>query len=278
MTLKISVVGPVLNEVDFIGFCIMQTLPFIHEYIYALDEASSDGTRDLLHHIKDKYAHEKLTILETPNFHPSDMPKYNAAFNACIEKSTGDGCWFLHPDMLVENPDKILSMPEKALAWFVYMTSYAKDMKTIFKTGRAKSWKNIHRKKFGLHYYGEYGSQNEDFYHSAITGQSYKHHGEKYGLYPFTIMDSGLKVSHFCELKSYARRFEKMKFCLTTQNPAMSPGRIEELAMNHPRVTLEDSSRLFGHFETEAVEQEPLPIFEQFKDEFGAFKKTAVEV
>ncbi len=74
--MKISVVCPVLNEVDFIGYSIMAGLPYIHEYIYALDEESHDGTRELLWHLKEKYAHEKLVIINTPNFHPHDMGAY----------------------------------------------------------------------------------------------------------------------------------------------------------------------------------------------------------
>src|SRR5688500_12329935 len=162
--MKISVISPILNEVDFVGYCIMQTLPYLHEYVYALDAASNDGTRELLKHIKDKYAHERLVVIDTPNFHPSDTETYNAAFNVCIEKMTGDGAWFLHPDMIVTDPEKIPLIPSKALAWYVHMNSYAKDMKTIYKRGRTDKWKNMHRKQFGLHYYGAYGGNVEVFF------------------------------------------------------------------------------------------------------------------
>lgn len=278
MNARISIIGPVLNEVDFIGYCIMQTLPFVHEYIYALDQASNDGTRELLQHIKSKHAHEKLVVIETPNFHPSDMPKYNASFNSCIEKMTGDAAWFLHPDMLVENPEKILSMPQNALAWYVHMTSYAKDMQTVYKKGRTDKWKNIHRNKFGLHYYGAYGGNVEDFFHSDITGSSYKQHRSNFDEYPFQVCDSGLRVKHFCELKPYKRRLEKMIVSLKAQNPNFSDQRIEELAMNHPRVTLENSSQMFGDFETQEVQEDPMPVFAKYRDEFAAFKKAPTAV
>src|SRR5258708_39462765 len=99
--LKITTINPVLNEVDFIGYSIMSALPYVDQFVYALDEKSDDGTRELLEHIKTHYAHEKLTVFDHPNFHPSDMKAYNAAFNACIDRAIGDVCWFYHPDMLI---------------------------------------------------------------------------------------------------------------------------------------------------------------------------------
>lgn len=269
--MRISVVGPVLNEIDFIGYCIMATLDKMHEYIYSLDEKSSDGTRELLYHIKNKYAHEKLTILETPTFHPSNMKAYNAAFNAGIAKSTGDAVMFLHPDQIVtEWPEE--GIPEGPLAWWVQMTSFAGDMKTVITKGRADKWKNIHAKKFGVHYFGGYGSQNEDFYHSEITGKSYKHYGLEFSKYPYRVGNSGIKVSHFCELKGYRRRLEKMKICLKELYPNMADGILHDLAVQHPRVTLEESSTQFGSFKFEPT-TEPIPeVFEKYKEEFESFK------
>lgn len=92
---RISVVTPVLNECPWIGYSILAAMPYVHEFVYALDEKSSDGTRELLHHVKEKYAHEKLVILDHPTFHPSDMLKYNQSFARCIEKMTGNAAWFL---------------------------------------------------------------------------------------------------------------------------------------------------------------------------------------
>lgn len=275
--MKISVVGPVLNEAPWIGYSIMASLEHMHEFIYSLDEKSDDGTRELLAHIKAKYAHEKLVILETPNFHPSDMPAYNAAFNTGIAKSTGDACFFLHPDMVILNSAKILEVdPEAALAWTTDMTSYAGDMATKIIVGRAGRWKNIHRNKFGLHYYGGYGSVNEDFYHSDITGKAYRHYGELFKKYPFEVRDSGLKINHYCELKPYKRRLEKMKLCLKTQVPHASDAAIEESAVQHPRVTLEASSARFGPFEFEKT-NEPIPeVIQKYKAEFEPFIKEPV--
>lgn len=271
--MRIAAIAPVLNEAPWIGFSIMAALPFVHEFVYALDENSSDGTRDLLHHVKDKYAHEKLVILDHPTFHPSDMKAYNDAFNRCIAQSSGDAVWFLHPDMIVTEGTLELA---PGMAWWTQITSYAGDFNTVITKGRTDKWKNIHAKSMGLHYFGGYGSQNEDFYHSDITGKSYKHYGSEFSKYPFQVSNSGIKVNHYCELKDYARRFEKMQLCLKTLYPNATAERIEELAAQHPRVTLEQSSSQFGSFEF-SESKEPIPdVFTKYGDEFRSFKKELI--
>jgi glycosyltransferase involved in cell wall biosynthesis len=269
--MKISVVCPVLNEVEWIGYSIMACLDDMHEFIYALDEKSSDGTRDLLFHVKQKYAHEKLTILDTPNFHPLDMGPYNKSFNDCIAKATGEAVMFLHPDMILLNANVIKDINPVPLAWTVGMTSYAGDMQTVITKGRADRWKNIHARKFGIHYYGAYGSQNEDFYHTAITGKSYKHYGSEFSKYPFQVVDSGLQINHYCENKPYKRRLEKMKLCLKTLAPYAHDEAIEESAVHHPRVTLEQSSSRFGEFKFEKSTVEIPDVFSKYSDEFTQF-------
>lgn len=267
--MKLSVIAPVLNEVDWIGYSIMAAEPYVDEFVYALDESSSDGTRDLLFYIQGRYLGDRLKILHHSTFHPHNLEAYNEAFNRCIRESTGDACFFLHPDMIVTGVTK--DLPE-AQAWYSTITSYAGDLKTVITKGRATKWKNIHAKKFGLHYYGAYGSQNEDFYHSDITGKSYKHYGEEFSKYPFKVADSTLSINHYCENKDYRRRLEKMKLCLKTLYPTFADDRIEELAIQHPRVSLESSSSLFGSFEFEPS-KEPIPdVFEKYK-EFKEFSK-----
>jgi hypothetical protein len=269
--IKISVVGPVLNENPWIGYSIMAALPYVHEFVYALDAKSDDGTRDLLYHIKKKYAGDKLRILNEPTFHPLEMEKYNQSFNHCIKESTGDACWFLHPDMIVtEGPAD--GIRNGSMAWWVQMTSYAGDFQTVISKGRTDKWKNLHAKKMGLHYFGGYGSQNEDFYHSDITGKSYKHYGSEFSKYPFQVVDSGIRVNHYCEAKDYDRRFEKMVLCLKTQHPGRSESELRDIARIHPRVTLKDG---MGFMFQEA--KEPIPeLFQKHQDEFNAFKKELV--
>lgn len=111
---------------------------------------------------------------------------------------------------------------------------------------------------------------NEDFYHSDITGKSYKHYGEDFSNYPFEIADSGFIINHYCELKNYKRRLEKMKRCLQTQYPLFHEKRIAEMATHHPRVTLEQSSDQFGRFEF-GPSAEPIPdVITKYKDEFAS--------
>lgn len=277
--MKISVVCPVLNEVDFIGYSIMAGMPYIHEFIYALDEKSNDGTRELLFHMKQKYAHEKLVILETPNFKPNDMEPYNGSFNSCIEKMTGDVAMFLHPDMIItDGPRSEHLYNRNSVAWWTTLTSYAGDFETVITKGRCDKWKNIHAKKFGLHYYGGYGSVNEDFYHSDITGRTYKHYGTDFSKYPFQVADSGIKINHYCELKDYKRRLEKMKICIKTQNPNYSDSLVHDFAVCHPRVTLEETTSKFGKFEFKKIKQKAPDVMEKYKKEFSSFKREPVLV
>lgn len=275
--MKISVFSPVKNESQFIGYSIMAVLPYVHEIIYSC-APSTDGTDELLEMIKGKYAGDKLRILRKPeyDFNVHDMVAYNKAFNDCIEASTGDALWFLHPDQIVTNPEQIAEVKEGPMAWWTNLTSYAKDYDTKITVGRATRWKNIHRKKLGLHYFGGYGSQNEDMYHKDITGSAHVHYGEEFMRYPYRVADSGIRVNHYCELKGYKRRYEKMKSCLQTLYPDAKPADIEFMATSHPRVTLDDSSDVFGKFRFEKSE-EPIPeVFKKYKEEFSQFTNEKV--
>lgn len=268
--MRISVVAPVKNEFPWIGFSIKAAMPYVHEFIYALSP-STDGTDSLLEHLR--LQHKNITIIPFMDFDPMNTKDYNAAFNVCIEAMSGDVAFFLHPDMIITEGSELKEGP---LAWFTTMTSYAGGYKTRIAKGRATRWKNIHEKKFGLHYSGGYGSQEEDFYHTDITGKSYRHYGEEFFKYPFPVVDSGFKINHYCELKSYSRRLEKMKLCLRTQMPECDDARIEEMAIQHPRVTLEDSSRKFGTFEFKAT-NDPIPdVIKQYEKEFSAYGRREV--
>lgn len=272
--MKISIISPVKNEAQFIGYSVMSVIPYVHEIIYNVARGTNDGTVEILEHIQKNYDTDgKLKWFFGDDFNVHDMPAYNKAFNDCIEKSTGDSVWFLHPDMVVTNPNSIQTVKSGPLAWFITLDSYAKDMETIITKGRATKWKNIHSKKLGLHYFGGYGSQNEDFYHRAITSESYNHHGEAFNLYPYQVGDSGIKANHYCELKPYNRRREKMVNCLKTLYPGSDDTTMEEMAALHPRVTLEKSSQIFGNFEFEKKEYKQPDVFLKYKQEFEGLKK-----
>lgn len=269
--MKLGIIAPVFNEAPWIGYSIMAVLEHVHDITYTCAK-STDGTDELLDYIKTKYAGDKLQILRKPeyDFNPHDLKAYNQAFNDAINASRSEAVWFLHPDMLCLNPEAIKEIPEGAMAWYTNLTSYAGDFGTKITKGRADKWKNIHLKKLGLHYYGEYGSINEDFYHKQITGTEYRFHGMQFENYPFEVKNSGLRVNHYCELKSYKRRYEKMKRCLKTLFPGYSEEKLAELAAIHPRVTLESTSSMFNNFEFEKSGEDVPAIIKQFEGEFNA--------
>ena len=242
----------------------MAAHPYVDEFVYAVSPKSNDGTIEILRHIGREYGKVRLLIDPRYDFDPMDTPAYNRSYQDCIDQAKGDAVWFLHPDMIVT---KWSDPPEAAMAWWVKMTSYAKDVNTVITKGRSGKWKNIHRKKFGLTYLGGYGSANEDFYHSDITGKSLKHFGTDFSKYPFIVRDSGIEVDHYCEAKPYQRRLEKMKRCLKTQ------GIPEELAEQHPRVTLEDSTRAFGEFGFGPRTTQIPDVFVKYREEFEPFQK-----
>ena len=277
--MKVSVIAPVRNEVDFIGYSVMSVLPHVHEIIYAVAPSSDDGTIDLLRFIQSQYAKKKLRLISKVeyDFKPSDEKAYNQSFNDLIAAATGNAVWFLHPDMVCTNPEAIPQIHKGPLAWFTSLTSYAGDLQTTM-VGRATKWKNIIAREFGVHYAGKYGSQNEDFYFRDITGDAYHHYGENFTRYPYEVEDSGVCVNHYCEMKDHNSRLNKMKHCMKTLMPEADKATIDGLAAVHPRVTLKDTSRQFGRFEFVKT-TEPIPsVFTKYGDEFKSFKKEVVRV
>lgn len=273
--MKIAVIGPVKNEAQFIGYSIMSVWDHVEEFVYAVAPSSNDGTIEILRHIAKNYGKVRLLLQSKYDFNPHDMNAYNAAFNDCLDQTRCDAAWFYHPDMICT---KWTDLKEGPLAWTTTITSYAGDVNTEIIKGRATQWKNIHAKKFGLRYFGGYGSDNEDFYHRDITGNSLKHYGSEFSKYPFEVGNSGIEINHYCENKPYARRLEKMKLCLKTQHPELPDETLDELATKHPRVTLEPSGSQFGRFEF-APSTKPVPeVFAKYKDEFEPLIKVKEEV
>lgn len=279
--MKIAAIAPVLNEVDFVGFSIMAALSGIDSFHYGIDKKSNDGTFELVRQISETAGKGKVFWYRGPDFDidPMNQAQYNHAFNVligCALSTKPDAIMFLHPDMVITNPEVIPEIKDDSVAWYTHIRSFAGDLKTEITKGRATKWKNIHCPRFGLRYVGAYGSQNEDFYHKEITGNSYKHFGTEFSKYPFTVANSGIRINHYCELKDYSRRLEKMRLCLKTLYPGFSGAKIHELAANHPRVTLEKSSAQFGDFDFEQS-KEPVPeVFAKYKDAFSIFKKEDV--
>lgn len=279
--MRIAAISPVLNEVDFIGYSIMAALSGIDSFHYGIDGKSSDGTFELVKSLSETAGKGKVFWYRGPDFNIDvmDMKQYNRAFNVLIAAAlttNPDAIMFLHPDMIITNPEVINPLPSDPIAWFTHMRSFSGDLQTEITKGRATKWKNIHCPRFGLEYFGGYGSQNEDFYHRDITGKSYKHYGTEFSRYPFRVADSGIKINHYCELKNYARRLEKMELCMKTLFPNVPDAGIKEMSAQHPRVTLEKSSKQFGEFEF-SQSTEPIPeVFEKYKETFQSFKKELV--
>lgn len=268
--MKVSVIAPVYNEAQFIGYSIMAAFPYVEEFVFAISPKSDDGTIEILRHIAKRYGKVRLLLQHKYDFDPMDTRAYNEAFDDCIKQARGEAVFFLHPDMIVTKWQDLKPGP---LAWWTKVTSYAEDLTTVITKGRADKWKNIHANRFGLVYRGGYGSVNEDFYHSDITGNSFKHFGTDFQKYPFEVSGSGIELNHYCELKPFKRRLEKMKLCLKTQFPEAEDGWIAERAMNHPRVTLEQSSTRFGDFEfTKGVGSIP-EVFTKHNEEFNEYAK-----
>jgi len=244
--------------------------------VYLIDPPFVDGTWELLHHIKDKYLHEKLNIIEDkrPGSHDMTVQKFNeGCYDLCLEHATGDATWALHPDMIVVNPEAILSIPEGPLSWWADCRSFAGDIETEITVGRATRWQSMFAKKFGVHYWGGYGDAIENFYFRDITGNAHIHHGQNFELYPFDVVDSGIDINHYCEMKPYKRRLEKMICCLKTQCPGISDSVAEELASKHPRVTLQTANSQFGKFVFEPTKS-PIPsVFEKYCEEFNQYIK-----
>lgn len=269
--MHLTVIAPVLNEAQFIGYSIMALHPYVDEFVYAVSPKSEDGTVEILRHIAKNYGKVRILLQSKYDFDPHDTKAYNESFDDCIQQARDGAVWFCHPDMVCT---KFEPLKEGPLAWSAKITSYAKDLTTVISKGRCTEWKNIHAKKFGLAYRGSYGSQNEDFYHQEITGNSLKHYGTDFKKYPYRVSTSGIEVNHYCENKPFERRLEKMKLCLKTLYPQFSNERIEELAKDHPRVTLESSSARFGQFEFEQS-AEPIPeVFHKYEAEFEPFMKS----
>jgi hypothetical protein len=227
----------------------------------------------MLRHIAKNYGNVRILLQSKYDFDPRDEKAYNTSFQDCIDQTRCDAVFFMHPDMVVK---KWTDLKPGPLAWTTQMTSFARDLTTVITKGRCTSWKNIHARKFGLVYRGSYGSQNEDFYHREITGDSLKHYGTDFKKYPFQVATSGIELNHYCENKPYKRRLEKMKLCLQTLYPRFGAAKIEEIAVQHPRVTLEQSSDQFGAFEfTETSEAVP-EVFAQYEAEFSPYMKEKV--
>lgn len=230
----------VKNESAWIMPHVMQVLPFVDEMVF-FDGNSTDGTIEILEHIRKEFeGGKKIRLFK--NKDPFDLQQdYVDMFNICMRTLNTDLAWFLHPDMFVENPEQIKKLDRDMIAGFTHLTSFGGDPEgQLFKIeGRGEAWKNIYRltsPNLGAHYFGHYGAVNEDVYFSEITGDLHEHFGTGFTRYPYLVFDTGIRVLHFSDVRSYNRRLRRMIECL--KNQGCTEEIANDLAPQHPRVSL----------------------------------------
>lgn len=241
----------VRNEAPWIAAHILRVLPFIDEAVF-FDGNSTDGTTEIIEAIQDgEPGGDKIRLFK--NHDCKDMKDdYVRLFNDCLRALSTDLAWFLHPDQFVLNPERISQIANSdAVALSCKMRSFAGNPgEALFEMkGRGEAWKNIYRLRnpdLGAHYHGWYGAHNEDVYFKSITGDEHEHHGHNFQNYPYEVVDSGIEVLHFSDVRTYERRLGRMKTCLANQGT--KPERIDALAASHPRVTLKSGSAFHDNF------------------------------
>lgn len=257
------------NEVRWIGFHIMSVLPYVQRMVF-FDGDSDDGTTELIFYLMEKYPEAKVKIRVHLHQDPKDLADdYVHVFNECLKSVDADYAWFLHPDMIIAEVDQMRVIPKNALACSVRMRNLGGDFGGPifeFAEGRSKSWKTIMKNGLGLHYFGHYGAWNEDMYFRDITGDEHNYHHE-FGQYPFDVHDSGIRLLHYSDVRSYERRLEKMVRVLETQRPNLTPEVRLAMAKDHPRVSLKPEG-VFTGFLLKPFNAHP-PVFQKYAAEFA---------
>lgn len=257
------------NEVDYVGYCIMSILPYVDEIVYA-DGNSTDGTIELIKYIQKRYDKQgKIKLFENQDC-KNLQDDYVRLFNWTLAQCESDYVWFLHPDMICLNPEKIKPSLDGNIRYSVNVMSIAGEKRNkIFVDGRSNKWFTIYRNAYGLHYYGYYGTPNEDFYFRDLTGNRHICHNEDNDL-PYEIKKSPITVIHYCDTKPYKRRYERLLKCLKNTFPGWKEERYKMFARKHPRVTLKDG--IWMDVEFKFAETKTIPkIFKKYN--FDRFRR-----
>ncbi len=230
------------NEAQFIAGHLLSWLPILDQMVF-LDGNSTDGTLEIIKAIrKENSFGDKIKLIE--NKDPKDLrDDYVRLFDEALHAVDCEMAFFLHPDMIADvRPDNFNRLDD-ALAASVKMRSFAGEPGgELFELkGRGEDWTSIKRLRnpdLGLHYHGWYGSHHEDTYFSKITGN--EHINPYPQAQPYDVVESGLEVLHFSDVRPYARRLGRMRTCLDNQGwgKKLTAQQIEDKAVNHPRVTL----------------------------------------
>lgn len=231
------------NEQRWIRAHLLSWLPFLDQMVF-FDGDSADGTIEIIKDIAENHPFgNRITLVEGKDC--ADLSgAYTSLFNECLHRLKTDYAIFAHPDMILDDPGDIGFLGD-AHAYTASMRSFAGEPGgKLFevKSGRIDRWKNIYRLKnpdLGLHYFGSYGAENEDCYFSKITGKEHQYHGGDFASYPYEVKDSGIKISHFSDVRTLDRRIDRMVKCLINQG--FSKEHSVKIASEHPRVTLKDS-------------------------------------
>lgn len=227
------------NEVQWIGPHLASWLPYLDEMSF-FDGNSSDGTLEVIERFIERHPHGRKIRLHRGKDCEDLRDNYVRLFDQCMRSLSTDLAMFLHPDMIAHNPKAVANITD-GIAYSSAMKSYGGNPGgPLYRIeGRGKAWKHVYRLKnpdLGAHYHGWYGATDEDVYFRSITGDSYKHHGEDFEAYPYSIMDSGLKIMHFSDVRSLARRQGRMRESL--RNQGIGEDQINKVIESHPRVTL----------------------------------------
>ncbi len=227
------------NEAKWIGPHLASWLPHLDQMVF-LDGNSTDGTLEIIRAFKSP----KIRLVEDRD--PQNLREdYVRLFNMALALVDTDYAFFLHPDMVCIEPGKIRNLSGH-LAYSTRMESFAGEGDSLYRIkGRGEVWKNIFRRRnpdLGLHYFGFYGAHNEDCYFRDITGDTHDFFGEDIKYYPYEVADSGIRIAHYSDVRSYDRRLGRMKACLANQGKPADE--IDSIARAHARVTLKDGNGL----------------------------------
>lgn len=265
--MSLGVFTLVKNEAHWIGFSVMSVKDIVDQFVY-FDGNSDDGTVELLTHIKNKY---NLNIEIHTDKDPVNLKEdYVRLFNECLSKVKTDHAWFLHPDMIMTQAPAPASMNSNVLAYSVNVKSFAGDagVRVLeIKEGRTDKWKSIMKNSMGLHYYGNYGVHNEDMYFRDITGDEYRISND-YSTYPYEVLDSGIVLNHYSDVRTKERREDRMVKILMHSDKSLSYEDALRLARTHPRVSFKNNEA-WPRFEFEEVKDHP-SVFAQYAGEFAS--------
>lgn len=265
------------NEREWIVPHLEAWLPVLSQMVFA-DGGSTDGTWEVLKWFEANHPHGKKLTLYTDD--PKDLKDdYVRAFNECMGKLKTDLAIFLHPDMYPAKLPANFDHLKYCTAAFTRMRSFGGEPggPLLEIKGRGERWKNIYRLRnpdLGAHYFGHYGSNEEDVYFSAITGDAHEQHGYNVHWYPYEVTDSGIEILHFSDVRPVERRYSRMVTCLIHQGS--TPERAAESARKHPRVTLKDGTG-FGDTFKFIPAQYP-PDFLAAKEKYKHLERTPASV